>query len=123
MNTQANAVKAVEKEVNYSEAQVQTLRDNAPLNMDKAKALGEKMNKSFRSIIAKAKREGIAYESQPAPTKKAKDAPTKAQLVDAMRIVSGLKLTDLDKAPTSALNELAHYISGLLEKIGTKIAE
>lgn len=111
MNTEQNAVQTAEKAANYSVEQVQMLRDAAPIDMEKAKILAEKMGKTYRSIIAKAKREQIPYLAKVPEPKKGKDAPTKAELVGAMRIVTGLKLPDLDKASTAALNELAHWIN------------
>lgn len=96
--------------VNYTEAMVATLKTSAPLNFDKAQALGKKMNRSTKSIIAKAKREGIEYISKPAPARK-KSAPTKADIVSA--ICSGLDLDDLnglEKATGSALSKLLSAI-------------
>lgn len=103
-NTQAQ-----EKAPNYTQAQIDQIKAAAPLDMEKAKKLGEAMGKSYRSIIAKAKREQIEYIAKEPEPKKGKDAPTKAQLVDAMREASGLKLTQLDKAPSATLNELAKF--------------
>lgn len=99
-----------EKEPNYTEAQVQQIRAAAPLDMEKAKSLGETMGKSYRSIIAKAKREGIEYIAKAPEPKKGKDAPTKAQMVEAMRTATGLKLPDLEKASSACLNELARWM-------------
>ena len=96
--------------INYTEAMVATLKTSAPLNFDKAQALGKKMNRSTKSIIAKAKREGIEYISKPAPARK-KSAPTKADIVSA--ICSGLDLDDLnglEKATGSALSKLLSAI-------------
>jgi hypothetical protein len=99
-----------EKEPNYTAEQVQQLREAAPLDVDKAKALGKTMGKSYRSIIAKAKREGIEYIAKAPEPKKGKDAPTKAQMVEAMRSATGLKLPDLEKASAACLNELAKWM-------------
>ena len=96
--------------INYTEAMVATLKTSAPLNFDKAQALGKKMNRSTKSIIAKAKREGIEYISKPAPARK-KSAPTKADIVSA--ICSGIDLDDLnglEKATGSALSKLLSAI-------------
>ena len=97
--------------INYTEAMVATLKTSAPLNFDKAQALGKKMNRSTKSIIAKAKREGIEYISKPAPARK-KSAPTKADIVSA--ICKGLDLDDLnglEKATGSALSKLLSAIA------------
>ena len=64
------------------------------------------MGKSVRSLIAKAKREGIEYISKPAPAKK-KAAPSKADIVAAIcSAVDTDSLDGLEKATGSALNKL-----------------
>ena len=92
--------------VNYTEAMVATLKNNAPIDFDKAQALGKEMGRSVKSVIAKCKREGIEYISKPAPARK-KSAPTKADLVSA--ICKGLDIDALDgleKATGLALSKL-----------------
>ena len=91
---------------NYTAEMVAQLEQNAPLDFAKAQALGKEMNRSVKSIIAKAKREGIEYISKPAPARK-KSAPSKADLVNA--ICKGLDLDDcagLEKATGLALSKL-----------------
>jgi len=95
------------KEVNYTPAMIQVLRDNAPLNYEKAKTLAIELNRNARSIIAKAKREGISYEAKIAPAKMVRVTPTKAQLVSTIEIALGVaSLAGLEKAPASALIEI-----------------
>ena len=92
--------------VNYTAEMVALLEQSAPINFDKAQALGKEMNRSVKSVIAKCKREGIEYISKPAPARK-KSAPTKADLVSA--ICKGLDLDDcqgLEKATGLALSKL-----------------
>ena len=96
--------------INYTEAMVQTLKTNAPIDYAKAQLLGAEMKRSTKSIIAKCKREGIEYISKPAPARK-KSAPTKADLVGA--ICKGLDLDDcqgLEKATGLALSKLLSAI-------------
>ena len=96
--------------INYTEAMVATLKTNAPIDFDKAQALGKEMNRSVKSVIAKCKREGIEYISKPAPARK-KSAPTKADIVSA--ICNGLDIDDLaglEKATGSALSKLLSSI-------------
>ena len=76
---------------NYSAEMVALLEQSAPIDFDKAQALGKEMQRSTKSIIAKCKREGIEYISKPAPARK-KSAPTKADLVGAI-----CKAVDLDE--------------------------
>ena len=95
---------------NYTAEMVALLEQSAPLDFDKAQALGKELNRSVKSIIAKAKREGIEYIRKPAPARK-KSAPTKADLVGA--ICKGLDLDDcqgLEKATGSALSKLLSAI-------------
>ena len=52
-------------DTNYTPEMVATLKAAQPLDLAKAKALGAEMGKGYRSIIAKAKREGFDYISKP----------------------------------------------------------
>ena len=92
--------------VNYTAEMVALLEQSAPIDFDKAQALGKELNRSVKSVIAKCKREGIEYISKPAPARK-KSAPTKSDLVSA--ICKGLDLDDcqgLEKATGLALSKL-----------------
>ena len=92
--------------VNYTAEMVALLEQNAPIDFDKAQALGKEMGRSVKSVIAKCKREGIEYISKPAPARK-KSAPTKADLVGA--ICKGLDLDEcagLEKATGLGLSKL-----------------
>ena len=55
---------------NYTPEMVAILKAHAPLDFAKAQALALSLDRNVRSIIAKAKREGIEYISKPAPAKK-----------------------------------------------------
>jgi hypothetical protein len=95
---------------NYTAEMVAQLEQNAPIDFNKAQALGKEMGRSVKSVIAKCKREGIEYISKPAPARK-KSAPTKADLVGA--ICKGLDLDDcqgLEKATGLALSKLLSAI-------------
>ena len=95
---------------NYTAEMVALLEQNAPLDFDKAQAIGKEINRSVKSVIAKCKREGIEYISKPAPARK-KSAPTKADLVGA--ICKGLDIDDcqgLEKATGLALSKLLSAI-------------
>ena len=92
--------------VNYTAEMVALLEQSAPIDFDKAQALGKEMGRSVKSIIAKCKREGIEYISKTVPARK-KSTPTKADLVSA--ICKGLDLDDcqgLEKATGLALSKL-----------------
>ena len=95
---------------NYTADMVLLLKQNAPLDFDKAQAIGKEINRSVKSVIAKAKREGIEYISKPAPARK-KSAPSKADMVSA--ICKGLDMdhcNGLEKATGLALSKLLSAI-------------
>ena len=93
-------------DLNYTPEMVATIEAAQPLDLAKAKALGAQLDRGYRSIIAKAKREGFEYISKPAPAKK-KAAPSKADLVAAICAATGAdNLNGLEKATGQALNNL-----------------
>jgi|TARA_B100000767_G_scaffold35651_1_gene30214 hypothetical protein len=95
----------------YTPEMVATLEAAQPLDLAKAKALGATMGTGYRSIIAKAKREGFQYISKPAPAKK-KSAPSKADMVaDICAALDMDSCEGLEKATGSALNTLMQNIS------------
>ena len=101
-----NMTTTTKTEVNYTPEMVAILKANAPLDFAKAEALSKQLGRNVRSIIAKAKREGVNYISKPAPAKK-KAAPSKMDMVAA--ICKGLNMDScegLDKATGSALATL-----------------
>ncbi len=93
-------------DINYTPEMVATIKAAQPLDLAKAKALVAALDRGYRSIIAKAKREGFDYISKPAPAKK-KAAPNKADMVAAIMAATGAdNLDGLEKATGSALNNL-----------------
>jgi len=91
---------------NYTVEMVSIIEAQQPLNLAKAKALAIQLDKGYRSIIAKAKKEGFVYNSKPVAAKK-KSAPTKLDMVQA--IASALDsddLSGLEKATGQALSNL-----------------
>jgi hypothetical protein len=98
-----------EKDVNYTPEMVEAIKAAAPLNLEKAKAVGLAIGRSYRSVIAKAKSEKVEYVSKPAPAKKEKPE-TKSEIVgDISKMCGGLVLDGLDKAPAGALRNLREY--------------
>ena len=104
------------KTVNYSPEMVSKMEAQAPLNLEKAKALSSELGRSVRSIIAKAKREGIAYVSVKPVAKRVK-GKTKAELVATIAeklstLTTGSAIRDaadlegLEKAPAAVLGKL-----------------
>jgi hypothetical protein len=86
----------------YTSNMVAELTKNAPLNLGKAKAFAEKYPAvTYRSVIAKAKSLGLAYEKAAPVARKAKaDEPTKAETLGAIRKALALpeREGDLTKA-------------------------
>ena len=93
------------KTVNYTPEMVREMREMAPLNLEKAKKLSPLLERSVRSIIAKAKREGIEYVSVKPVAKRVKGL-TKADLVKAISTKVGADLEGLEKAPAVTLGRL-----------------
>ena len=93
----------------YTSNMVAELTKNAPLNLGKAKAFAEKYpTVTYRSVIAKAKSLGLAYEKAAPVAKKAKsDEPTKAATLAAIRSALALpdREGDLTKAELTAILE------------------
>ena len=98
-------------DVNYTPEMVATIKAAQPLDLAKAKALGAQLDRGYRSIIAKAKREGFEYISKPAPAKK-KSAPSKADMVSAIaKAVDCATLEGLEKATGQSLAKLLEHIA------------
>jgi hypothetical protein len=101
---------AKDKAPNYTPAQEQRIRDEAPLNAEKATALGLEFGKSPRSVIAKAVRMNVGYTAKQPTTKTGEPIVKKADLVSEIgEIVSG-NLDGLDKAPKPALVAIAAHL-------------
>ena len=98
-------------DVNYTPEMVATIEAAQPLDLAKAKALGAQLDRGYRSIIAKAKREGFEYISKPAPARK-KAAPSKAELVGAIaKAIDCDTLDGLEKATGQSLAKLLEHIA------------
>ena len=94
------------KTVNYTPEMVSEMAAQTPLNLEKAKALSIQLNRSVRSIIAKAKREGIDYVSVKPVAKRVK-GKTKAESVAVIASKVGAdSLEGLEKAPAVTLGRL-----------------
>lgn len=106
-------MKTVEKTVSkYSTAQVERMRELAPLNQAKAEALATEFGEKFtaRSVTAKAVREGIAYQRKVAVTKTGAPVEDKATIVAQCAELVGANLDGLEKAPKPALQALRDFL-------------
>jgi hypothetical protein len=101
-----NAAKV--SQVNYTPDMEQVIRDAAPLNLEKAKAIATQIGKTHRSVISKAGQLGVEY-IRSAPAAKTSDKPTKAELVKVFANQIGVahaKIEGLDKTTVAVLQEL-----------------
>ena len=96
------------KAPNYSADQVTRMVELAPLDLVIAKELAIEFGKNYRSVIAKAKREGIAYNSLQPSEPKAK-GPTKRDMVKDIEAALNLELIGLEKAPVLTISNLLAY--------------
>jgi len=88
----------------YTDKMVKRMRDMAPLDLDKAKKLADEFGSvSYRSIIAKAKSEGVDYIAKAPASKRAK-GPTKRELVGAIEKSLGLPQSDRENLTVDALS-------------------
>lgn len=101
---------------NYSVVQVAFLRDNAPWNLEKAKAFEEEVGHGWRSIIAKCGTEKIQYDAKPPPTKKVAKV-TKAELVAMVAKRLDRDLSGLEKAPAIAIVNLINGLDHITKAI------
>lgn len=87
----------------YTNAMVAELTNNAPFNLAKAKMFADRYpTVGYRSVIAKVKSLGLAYDKAEPAAKKdpAVAGPTKAQILSDIRLKVGLpdREGDLTKA-------------------------
>lgn len=73
----------------YTDAMVAKVIAAAPLDLAKAQALGSELGVSYRSVISKAKQLGVEYVAKAPAAKKAKEGPTKADLLARIRAKIG----------------------------------
>lgn len=111
--TESKVAESKVADVNYTEEMVAIMREHAPLNKEKAEALEPVLGRSWRSIVSKARREGIEYQVQQAAPKRGRDAPTKAQLAESLREITGFKLPSVDNASVAALTQLLTFARDL----------
>lgn len=92
--------------MSYTDFETAAVVAAAPLTYDSAVALAEKLGKTHRSVIAKAKSLGVEYTPKAKPVKSTVDTgPTKAELLAAIRSRLGLaeREGDLTKAELVAI--------------------
>jgi hypothetical protein len=96
--------------MSYTDVETAAVVAAAPLTYESAAALADKLGKTHRSVIAKAKSLGVEYTPKAKPAKKAAESgPTKAQILATLR--SRLGLTDREGDLTKG--ELEAILSAL----------
>jgi hypothetical protein len=99
--------------MSYTVEQVAALTNAAPVSYERALELAMELGKTPRSVIAKVKSLGLAYEPKPAAPKRPKGL-TKTELVGyiAARLdVPAEALEGLTKATSQSLDKLFSAIS------------
>lgn len=97
----------------YTDQEAKIVAAASPLTFEMAGQIAEKIGKTQRSVIAKAKSMGIEYIPKAKPSKRPK-GETKSDLVNRIAVALGTdsdSLTGLDKANTAALNHLLERVS------------
>jgi hypothetical protein len=91
----------------------QAIRDAAPLNQAKARALALTFGEGFteRSVAAKAVRMNVPYERKVAVTKSGAPVEKKEAIVAQIAEIVEANLEGLDKAPKAALQALRDFVA------------
>lgn len=100
-----------QKAPNFTPAQEQRIRDSAPLNQEKSRALALEFGKTERSVTAKAVRMGVAYERKQPQTKTGAPVERKEAIVAEIQAIVGGNLEGLDKAPKQALQAVRNFLT------------
>lgn len=100
------------KAANYSPEQEAIIKAAAPLNLEKAKEIAGQIDKTFRSVISKAKSMGVEYASQPAQKKRV-GGSTKTAMVEKLEGFTNQKLEGLEKSTAIALANLVAYFDAV----------
>jgi hypothetical protein len=115
VNDSAAKKETAAKVENYSAAMVAELKTLEPLTYAGAEAFAKKHGKSVRSVVAKAKRENIAYIPKPPATKKPAGITKKDIVANIASIlnVKEEKVADLVKSSTACLNAVTAALAAL----------
>lgn len=100
----------MKKAPNFTPEQEAAIREAAPLNQEKSRALAASMGKTERSITAKAVRMGVAYERKAAVTKTGAPVEKKETIVAQISAIVSGNLDGLDKAPKAALQAVRDFV-------------
>ena len=92
----------------YTTSETAVIVDAAPLTFEKAQAIAEKIGKSHRSVIAKAKSLGVEYIPKAKPTAKASNEPTKAAILAEIRTALAMPARDGDLTKAELINLLSN---------------
>ncbi len=102
-------LKMANKESKFTEAVIARMQEEAPLNWEKAKSLGEELGIKPKAIVASANRNNIPYDKIVRTTKGGAKIESKADLVVRIAERVGKTVEELDgleKATKTALEAL-----------------
>lgn len=108
------------KEKAFNQALLVDMRaaaDVAPIDLAKAKELAAKHGEKWRSVVAKAVKDGIRYENKPRVRKDGKPIASKETTVATIEIATGVAdgfYDGLQKATKPALERLRDRLAELL---------
>lgn len=94
----------------FSPEVLEAMAEMAPLNLEKAEELAIRFNLKTRSVIAGAKRHGVAYQRKERVSKTGEPVVTKEDLVARVAQKFGVEVAELaglEKATKDALKVLA----------------
>ena len=95
------------KNINYTKAQENQMRELSPITYDIAVELGETFGKKLRSVIAKAcSLDGVEYIPRKRGTKNGDESILKNELVARISKALGQEMKGLEKATKASLNLL-----------------
>jgi len=97
--------------VNYTEKMENIIRENSPLNFEKAEMLGEEFGKKTRSVIAKAISLGVEYHAKPRQTKSGEPIERKGEIVEEIETILGVTVPSLVKATKADLEVIRTRLS------------
>ena len=92
----------------YTTSETAVIVAASPLTFEKAQAIAEKIGKSHRSVIAKAKSLGVEYIPKAKPTAKASNEPTKAAILAEIRTALAMPAREGDLTKAELMNLLSN---------------
>ena len=96
--------------MSYTDKETAAVVAAAPLTFESAQALADKLGKTHRSVIAKAKSLGVDYVPKAKPAKRTPGV-RKADLVEQISAAVGEDMDGLNGATMAALEKLVKFVA------------